>query len=131
MAFSLSIAFNLILIQKIFKKFSDYNSIKTVSRKIRINYFAAFVIALLAVSIYPSFVLMYDGVQLRINKPPGGNEKNLYFWLYENTNYNDLILNDPTQTGFHLVGLRAQSLINMHPDIGEISYTYDKKNRTI
>ena len=43
---------------------------------------------------------------------PGGNEKNLQIWLYENVENDDLILNDPSYAAIHFPGFRSVELVN-------------------
>ena len=59
---------------------------------------------------------------------PGGNERNLQYWLYENTKSDDLILNDLTHASGWFLGFRAQSMLNGWDQDMEITrYKYDEK----
>jgi len=59
---------------------------------------------------------------------PGGNERNLQFWLYENTEPNDLILNDLSLASSWFIGFRAQNLMNGERQNEEIRFSYDIEN---
>ena len=62
-----------------------------------------------------------------IERAPGGNERNLQFWLLENTNTEDLILNDLTQASHWYVGFRAQNLINVNTIHKQLSLSFNKE----
>jgi len=59
---------------------------------------------------------------------PGGNERNLQFWLYENTEPNDLILNDLSLASSWFIGFRAQNLMNGERQNEEIRFSYNIEN---
>lgn len=126
----LSIGINLILAQIIFKKIASTKNMNLLGKK-RIILVKGIALFLITILIVPSFFQLYQDTYNinRIIKVPGGNEKNLHLWLYENTDSDDLILNDHSFSGLWYVGFRAQKMINLFPDIGSISRSYNPESK--
>jgi len=128
--FFLSFAMNLIMIHFITKKLSTRNAFSQLSNfKIRTGVLKIVVLFFILILLSSSFIRYYQDVELpnRVVKVPGGNDKNLLIWLYENTDSDELILNDHSYTGFWYIGFKAQSMINFFPNIGMIARTYDSE----
>jgi len=111
--FMLSICVNLILVHTIFSEYYPKNYQKIV-KKVRTSSFKVIAFSLLLILLIPSGIswLTVLNEPLNPNRIPGGNEKNLQYWLYENTSKEDLILNDLSFTTQWYQGFRAQGLVN-------------------
>jgi len=112
--FLFSIAVNLIFAHFLFKNNAfRFHSLKFFKGKklVSIKILAIiFVVILLAPTISTWNLLINEPRFKHTFQIPGGNEKNLQFWLYENTNKTDVILTDYSLAAEIYVGLRAQPL---------------------
>jgi hypothetical protein len=113
--FYLSIVINLIFISFVISKYNEKTIKRTFSaKKIQLLKFVSiFFISLLLI---PSFIggmtLIKGDNYWFVNKAPGGNERNIVYWLYDNTNSNELVLNDNSHAASWLYGFRGQNSTN-------------------
>ena len=113
---------NLIMFHFITKKLS-FNPSRSFSKLVKSNYTKIAVLGLLILVFFPGFTILEDRKELvddriqdrpgsYIDTIPGGNEKKLQFWLYENTEPGDLVLNDLSNAAKWYIGFKAQKMIN-------------------
>jgi len=116
LVFLLSIGINLIVAHFLLRKsafkykLSEFiTGNKLISLKIIVVIFIA-ILLIPTISAWDS--LIYDPPIKSLLEVPGGNEKNLQLWLYENTKKTDLILTDYSLAAENYVGFRAQPMLN-------------------
>jgi len=133
--FLLSVLMNLIMINFLSKRFS-FKPTGYFTKFFQKNIFKVVIISILFLVLHQGFHILDDrkeilmeyrgyNVAASLDLIPSGNERNLQFWLYENTNPDDLILNDLTSASEWLVGYRAQNLINGHRQSWAIGISYN------
>lgn len=113
--FLLSVSFNLILAHYILKEILQkhpslqFKKLGDLHRKI-------FVFGFILILLLPSGLTWLEVLNYPLNpiRVPGGNERNLQYWLYEKTNQDDLILNDLSFVTQWFLGFRAQKMVNFH-----------------
>jgi len=111
--FFLSIVINLILIHIIINRTNLKKKISELGR-------SKFVIKGVVISIFillllPSAEIWYDLANRpwwHVGNAPGGNESEIMYWIYKNTNPSDLILNDHSAAAQWLFGFRGQTVLN-------------------
>ena len=107
-------------------------------KTVRSRYTKLAILSLMFVVLFPGFQIYGDRHQVwdkglaftiggAYDNVPGGNERNLMYWLYENTEPNDLILNDLSTSSGWILGFRAQNLVNGERQSEEIRLSYDKR----
>jgi len=128
--FYFSIILNLLIIQKILCRLKEKNYLTFFNNKRQVLLKTS-IIVLVIFLLIPSFShFTFDVLNInRINKVPGGNEYNLLLWLYENTDRNDLVLNDHSPQSFYYTGFRAQNMTNMQFDVHMISRAFDSNTK--
>ncbi len=112
--FLLSIAINLLMFNFITKQIS-LNPSRVFSKFVKSKFSKIIVLGLLVLLLFPGLQILEDRTEVLasyIDRIPGGNERNLQYWLYENTKPSDLILNDLSMPAEMFVGFRAQNMIN-------------------
>jgi len=91
------------------------------------------VLILIVIILLPGFQLWENQMNPKkviLERVPGGNEQNLQFWLLDNSNPEDLILNDLSQASQWYVGFRAQNVINVGRVFQHISNSYNGETNT-
>lgn len=112
---ALSIPMNLLMAYHLTTIFSKNNQITKFLSKIKVSNIKIIGIVLILILLLPSFSFWINDlsrVQAKLWIVPAGNERNLYFWLLENTNKNDLILNDHSSAAQWFEGFRSQNVVN-------------------
>jgi len=131
--FLLSIAMNLIMFHFITKQLKLFPE-GFLSKLVKKDISKIIVLGLLVLLLFPGFQILEDRKEVLndtkyfritnsyIDTIPGGNERNLQYWLYENAKPNDLVLNDLSTAAEMFIGFRAQNLINGQRQDVVISY---------
>jgi len=121
--FLLSIAINLLMFNFITKQIS-INPSRVFSKFVKSKFSKIAVLGLLVLLLFPGLQILEDRTEVLADKKyfkktnsyidtfPGGNERNLQYWLYENAKSSDLVLNDLSKASEMFIGFRAQNLIN-------------------
>jgi len=120
--FLLSISINLVMIHFITRRIS-LNPNKLLSKLVSSHYSKIIVLGLFVLLLFPGFIILDDRKEFHqsastsisgshLYNVPGGNERNLQYWIYENTKPDDLILNDLNHASGWLLGFKAQPMIN-------------------
>jgi predicted nucleic acid-binding protein len=123
--FYISISLNLIAATVIAKNLSVVKKI-TKNKSLLIK-------SVLLISIFLILLPGYQLIESKITPTtkildiiPGGNERNLQFWLYQNSSKDDKILNDLSIASAWYLGFRAQPLLNSDFAYREITKSYDE-----
>jgi len=125
--FALSIVINLVFIHWLINQKFITQKLNYFKKSIQNFAIKGIIIVFFILLLFPNFQKLNDDVNVipRLNKVPGGNEKNLHQWLYQNTKSEDLVLNDHSWAAFWYLGTRGQSLINVNIINLKIARTYD------
>lgn len=123
--FFLSFSVNLIMIYEISKIFASKFKNKLSSKKtilIKISCLSLIIFLLL-----PSFALYQKWMEPGWSsiKIPGGNDRNLLLWIYDNVDSNDLVLNDISSASQWIMGFKAQYSVNGWWQSTHVSRSYD------
>jgi len=128
----LSISMNLIMMHHLFDKYYKRNSLKFLKPK-RITSLKIILIILVVIFLTPTILtwnsLITEPNEIKMRHVPGGNERNLQFWLYENTDKDDLILNDFGLAAEYYMGFKAQPLINSGYQWRTLAHTYSVETK--
>jgi len=126
--FYLSISLNLIAATVITKNLSFMKITKNKTLLIK---------SVLLISVFLILLPGYQLIESKITPTmkvldtiPGGNEKNLQFWLYQNSNKDDKILNDLSIASAWYLGFRAQPLLNGEMQYMAIASSYDDNSKS-
>jgi len=139
--FLISVSMNLIMFYFIAKQIS-LNPSRIFSKFVKSKFSMIAVLGVLIMVLFPGFQILEDRTEVLDNKAyyrktgsyidtfPGGNERNLQLWLYENAKPTDLILNDHSHAAKWFIGVRAQEMINGHRQDEVISryFKYEDEN---
>ena len=139
MMFLLSVAMNLLMFHFITKNVS-LNPSRLFSKLVKKDLSKVVVIVFLFIVLFSGYKIFEDRIEVLydpatknhgsyIDTFPGGNERNLQYWLYENAKPNDLVLNDLSNAAEWFIGFRAQNMINGAKQDDEISYFYNFENK--
>ncbi len=114
--FLLSIVVNLVGINYIINKKLSLQKLWLTKSRWKIKTVKNLIFIGIIILLLPSFGYWYFVIDNPnpnyYKRVPGGNEKFLYDWIYENTSRDELILNDHSDAAQWLIGQRPQSLIN-------------------
>jgi len=128
--FTLSIVINLVFTHWLINQKFITQKLNYFKKSIQNFAIKGIIIVFFILLLIPSFQIFNDDVNNinRLVKVPGGNEKNLHQWLYQNTKSEDLVLNDHSWAAFWYIGTRGQSLINVNLASNHIARTYDHES---
>ena len=136
----LSVAMNLVMLHFL-SKLVPLKPSRFYSKFIKNPISKIAVLSILVVILFPGLQIFEDRVELLsdwnfsrktgsiIDAFPGGNERNLQYWLYENTQPNELILNEMSNAAQWFIGFRAQNLVNGHQQEAVISKSYNPQTK--
>ncbi len=138
--FLISVSMNLIMFYFITKQI-PLNPSRFFSKILKSKFSKIAVLGVLIMILFPSFQILEDRTEILDNKSyyrktgsyidtfPGGNERNLQLWLYENAKPTDLILNDHSHAAKWFIGFRAQDMINGHRQDEVVSMYLKNQNK--
>jgi len=136
----LSVAMNLVMLHFL-SKLVPLKPSRFYSKLIRNPLSKIAILGILVVVLFPGLQIFEDRVEVLndrstirktgsiIDAFPGGNERNLQYWLYENTQPNDLILNEMSNAAQWFIGFRGQNLINGHQQEHVITKSYNPQTK--
>jgi len=136
----LSVAMNLVMLHFL-SKLVPLKPSRFYSKFIKNPLSKIVILGILVVVLFPGLQIFEDRVEILsdwnfsrktgsiIDAFPGGNERNLQYWLYENSQQNDLILNELSNAAQWYIGFRAQNLVNGHQQDAVISKSYNYETK--
>jgi len=136
----LSVAMNLVMLHFL-SKLVPLKPSRFYSKLIKNPISKIAILGILVVVLFPGLQIFEDRVEILydtnfsrktgsiIDAFPGGNERNLQFWLYENAQPNDLILNEMSNAAQWFIGFRAQNLVNGHQQEAVISTSFNPQTK--
>lgn len=130
--FVLSIVINLILIHIIINKPIIQKKISKLFKNKKNQLVKISVVCLLLIFLIPSmefWIAVADQPRWHAEKAPGGNENAIVYWIYENTEPTDLVLNDHSFPADWLYGFRGQSSLNSWWQSMTVSRGYNEETK--